>query len=233
MRTVAVLLLLVGACGSSPSDEPPDADPLGPPDGGSRPPDGAVEVPSRQTVTFRYVNAAGGTRWVAHGGWLCVPSQIERLDGPSPGVRRMPAQHGYCPCECPPPGHPGADRLVEVGPGGSVDLTWDGRVLHAEDDDTCATYLLPAGVARPAEPGRYRITTATFPALAASCAPQGDEVVCERPYSHGVVTGAGTELCGNVLDPRAPYPEGNVKPVTAELDLPETGDLLVTLTIAE
>jgi hypothetical protein len=188
--------------------------------------DPAVDIASRQTVSFRFQGAS----YLITRGYLCAPMRIESVTAaaPRPLALDMLAVCPLCANGCPafgPMQFTEARLEPDVNP--VVMLTWDARAL-----DTCTSYvdcalsgsgrptpdyrLQTHGWHRPVFSGRYRATFgfADPSRLPTGCVVDGNEIQCSRP------TGPGPNPTTWDLCP-------NSRTVSVEFDLPASGDLTV------
>jgi hypothetical protein len=197
--------------------------------GGDSAPDGppAIEtpqtIPARQKVTFRVTNGTSAPQYLGVEGIYCAPFAINQ------GATNLDMAIGYqCGCECPPPPGPAIAKYWVISPQQTKDLIWDARALeiYAAYSRSCATsWGMPStsvsimgGVWQPVGPGAYTVTLTLDSAVRTSCTTAEDVVSCQWP-SYGGSGGSGGQIC----------PSGAT--VTASFDLPETGDIVVPVTI--
>ena len=187
--------------------------------------------PSRQTVTFRFTNNSGETRYVASAAMNCEPFSIFRLldDATSFIARSI----GFtCPCECPAPPPPHVAQYLTVAAGDTVDLTWDARgiTVHNRTVDCgeqgwpgmgCVSE--PTGVAAPVAAGHYSVEFIVESTVPYECWEGEDLLNCDAPYDEPSMDfGSVNRLCSSSENPSVS---------SAELDLPETGDITVEIAL--
>ena len=190
----------------------------------------AAEIPSRQKVTFRVTNGASAVRYLGvaaqalWGGDSCSPYAISR--GTADLALVIPYQ---CGCECPAPPEPGLTELWVLSPGQSKDLVWDARVLATYSTSTACSSAYsggpqppPAavlhGVWQPVDPGNYRVTLIVKSSVPTTCKVNNEVVSCDS-WSEDTPGRWQGRLCDRTTT------------VNATFDLPETGDVIVPVTL--
>ncbi len=182
---------------------------------------------SAQRVTFVVTNSSDETRYVATSGMDCDAFAITGIEGGASG--RLARSVGFtCPCECPAPQEPHVERYVLVGPGESTELIWDARsmrvVSRAVDCGEMGWPGMecqsePAGVWSPVAAGRYRVSLVSEVDVPENCWEDDTGLWCDISYGEPDLSFSSTQdFCGN---------EESESVVTAEFELPSTGDLEV------
>lgn len=185
-----------------------------------------VDLPSRQKVIFRVTNGASAMRYLGASsegvmGSYCSPYAISQ--GTTNLTLAIPYQ---CGCECPAPPSPGLTELWAISPGQSKDLVWDARALATYSTSmTCSAAYHGAppasilhGVWQPVAVGNYQVTLIVKSAVPTACKANNEEVACdywsEDEYGRWLVG-----ICDRTTT------------VKATFDLPETGDVIVPVTL--
>jgi hypothetical protein len=186
-----------------------------------------VELPSRQKVTFRVTNGASAVRYAGASsegvmGSYCSPYAISQ--GTTDLKLAIPYQ---CGCECPAPPAPGLTELLAISPGQTKDVVWDARALETYSvvrpcSPTWGPSAPPAsviyGVWQPAPPGNYQVTLIVKSSVPTACKANNEDVACdywsEDEYGRWL---------GGICD--------RTTTVKATFDLPETGDVIVPVTL--
>ncbi len=184
-------------------------------------PEPPEEIPARQSVVFRITNTGETVRYLSRGGYSCSAWRLSYLDGTLPGDRAP----GYqCGCECPPPPSSAVAGYAILSPGEAIDFTWDGRVeiWYLAYYRDCSyyvgnrTYPMYSSVAQPAPAGRYTVTVGVDDTVPSTCSATEESVTCPSAMY-------GSAL-GEVSCSRP-------SPITTTFELPESGDIVVPISI--
>jgi hypothetical protein len=183
------------------------------------------DVPSRQTVRFRFAGSSSG--YLVSAGTNCLPFSITRIADGS----RIPLD-AYQPiiCEGPAPLPPGPAAAIALTGTESPVLTWDARMVerHTACVDCSArwpswpatgsvTYDLDFYVRVPIAPDRYRATFGVLDPLPSFCTAVGDRASCTRSPGPGYPYSPEFQPCQSS------------RTLAVDFDLPESGDVDVTV----
>ena len=186
-----------------------------------------VEIPSRQKVTFRVTNGASAVRYLGVSsdglmGSYCSPYAISQ--GTTNLTLAIPYQ---CGCECPAPPAPGLTELWVISSGQTKDLVWDARALESYSTSVSCSpawgpFAPPApvlyGVWQPIPPGNYQVTLIVKSSVPTACKADSEVVGCDY-WSEGEYGRWQGGICDRTTT------------VHATFDLPETGDVIVPVTL--
>lgn len=185
-----------------------------------------ASVPSVQTVSFVVSNGTNVDQYVVKSGNLCDPYAITAAGSPLP----LPLTLGFqCPCECPNPGASGPTELERIGPGESVTLTWDARVLDtcAETVDCVAMGWPGMGMAKqlvagasPAASATYEAEVAFLDAVPGGCVARGGRTYSCNPLPSGLPLASTTNsLCRGTKTVKASFILGAEKTIDVPMKI--------------
>jgi len=209
---LAVMSLLACSGEPVPSDGGADAriDP------GPTPP---AEEPARARVRFE---VSGTGAFVVSRGRSCAPFDVERQNGGA--WERVALDLGVtCVCECASPGTPVAIELEPLTASAPVTVRWDGRrMAFVQRTIDCATRSFTGrgtateyvGALQPLPAGRYRVSFATVRSVPSHCMKLMSGYWCPPVSTAGAPSPGPFALCPGTR-------------VTAEFDLPESGEVTV------
>ncbi len=193
-----------------------------------------TDLPATRSVRFDVANARASTVWLAISSEYCASLGIDRA---SDGEELILSLHRPCDSHCgiQVEGYAGAN-FVRLDPGEASSFEWDGRAartaptlvaceISGDDppwpegtDDACV-----GGSIAPVTPGRYRasllIETNSNDFIARSCR---DAETCFVELDFAVV-GSFDERCQ----------EGSPDWMPVEFEIPESGDVVVPLTLED
>jgi hypothetical protein len=186
---------------------------------------GPITLPSRQSVTFRFGTARAG--WVVTQGWLCAPMAIERQIAPDQWESVTLGLPFQCGCECPSPGQVGPRELKSITRPKMLEVVWDAReqvVVETTVDCLMSpaphyTVKVQSAVAQPVSAGHYRVSIPFDTTLPTVCQETGTTgtATCTHPLMG--MPPSTYSLCAGDLAAKG------------EFDLPESGDIVVTLSV--
>ncbi len=188
--------------------------------------DHPVDIPSKQTITFRAANKTAEVRYLLQGGSDCSAFGMEQFTGNGwrtlPLLRMVQSPNDEC-CMSAGWDGPSARYYLPLQPNESGDLVWDGRA----DVMTTDTFFCGGGHAQvfwsalqPVPPGKYRVTVGVESQLPDSCGVyQPPLIFCE--------VGQVWAFCQTTAGPTC---EASI-PVSVEFELPADGDIVIAVDV--
>lgn len=185
-----------------------------------------VEIPSRQSVTFRFTNKTGSERFIATAGNNCTPFGMAMESNGRSVV--VPLEIGFqCPCECPRPGDTVPTAFHRIAAGETYTVAWDARVLSMwREIENCLQgppapqhVSVVTGVLQPAVPGTYTATFGIEWVLPLSCVGTDPDYQCDVSYDANPVSMDIAPTCSTT------------DTLPAVFSLPATGDVDVPIVI--